>query len=98
MLEGHTKQKQRGRIVTTLEHALAKGVPTAAGWLTLAEMYLKDGQAAAALKAARSGLKYVNERQQKYHQEPMVQVRTTASSEISTVSISQFSHPEDHVF
>lgn len=75
MLEGHTKQKQRGRIVATLEHALEKGVPTAAGWLMLAEMYLKDGQAAAALKAAKAGLKYVNERSRKYHKEPMVQVR-----------------------
>jgi len=52
-----------------------QGVPTGAGWLMLAELHLKDGQAAAALRAARAGLKYVNERSQKFHKEPMTQAR-----------------------
>lgn len=52
-LEQSVQQQQRPRIIHMLRNALYRGVPTAAGWLCLAELCRKEGLAAEALSAAR---------------------------------------------
>lgn len=75
-LQGKLKASARARIITHLSRALSSqaSVPSAACWLCLAELYLKDGQPAAAYDAAKAGLRYVNSRK-RLSKEPLVQVR-----------------------
>lgn len=52
-LEQATPQLQRPRVIVALREPLARGAPTAAGWLCLAGLYRKDGNHSEALWAAR---------------------------------------------
>eukprot|EP00892_Ulva_mutabilis_P012850 jgi/Ulvmu1/9938/UM058_0021.1 len=61
-LQQSAQQLQRPRIIRMLRSALARGVPTAAGWLCLSELYRKEGSPKEALSASRQGLQYVNQR------------------------------------
>lgn len=62
-LEASGGQLQRPRTIRALRAALRHPVPTAAGWLCLAQLHLTEGNAAEALDAAKSGLQYVNGRE-----------------------------------
>lgn len=62
-LEQNAAQLQRPRIIGALRSALNRSVPTAAGWLCLAQLYLKDNNPREAFAAAKRGLAYVAERQ-----------------------------------
>lgn len=61
-LEPSADQLQRPRVINALAAALPRGVPTAAGWLCLAQLHRRSGNAAEAWAAAREGLAFVNSR------------------------------------
>jgi hypothetical protein len=63
-LEPSADQLQRPRVIRSLCAALPRGVPTAAGWLCLARLQRKSGNPKEAYAAAKSGLAFVNSRQQ----------------------------------
>lgn len=52
-LEQSAQHAQRPRVIHMLRGGLRAGVPTAAGWLCLAELCRKDGNPQEALSAAR---------------------------------------------
>ena len=61
-LESAGAGAQATRILPALRASLERGVPTAAGWLCLAQLSLKVDDAAGALAAAQRGLHYVSAR------------------------------------